>query len=79
MSMKGDDIMRKQKIQVNISDDMLNRIDTVCEALGLSRSSFCLLLIRSALPSWEIQSSEYNLDRLAQLVKLFPDNFKRGD
>lgn len=41
------------KMQVMVSEDLLERIDKLCDYIGSSRSSVCASIIALALPEWE--------------------------
>lgn len=40
------------KIQVNLSDELLEKLDYICKALGVSRSAFCALWIGQGVMSY---------------------------
>lgn len=41
------------KLQVMVSDELVDRIDKLCEYIGSTRSSVCASIIALALPDWE--------------------------
>lgn len=41
------------KVQVMVSDDLLKRLDNLCDYIGSSRSSVCAAMIALSLPDWE--------------------------
>ena len=41
------------KLQIMCSDEMCERIDSCAKELGMTRSSFCMMLIASGIPKWE--------------------------
>lgn len=48
------------KLQVIVSDDMVKRVDILASSLGLSRSSFCAMLIAQGVAKFESQSDDKN-------------------
>lgn len=56
------------RVQVNISDEMLGRVDGYARKMGVSRSALCSILIGQGIMSY---------DKSADLLKLIGD--KVGD
>lgn len=40
------------KIQVNLSNELLEKLDYICKSLGVSRSAFCALWIGQGVMSY---------------------------
>lgn len=41
------------KLQVMVSDDLLERVDKLCAYIGASRSSVCAAIIAKSISEWE--------------------------
>lgn len=57
------------KLQVNVSDELVQRIDDCAYAIGMSRSAFCAFLIGQGINSYEqAQTLTSSLVNSKQLV-----------
>ena len=48
------------KVQVNVSDEMVGKIDKYAKAIGVSRSSFCSVLIGQGVMGYDKSMSVLN-------------------
>lgn len=67
------------RIQVNVSDEMVKRIDVIASLLGVSRSAMCAVFIGQGVVSYEKASSvtdgtldSFKASLLSQLVNELP-------
>lgn len=44
---------RSFKLQVMVSDTFISRLDTLCKALGCSRSSACSMMLNKSIEDFE--------------------------
>lgn len=49
--------MRQMKVQVNLSDEMVNRVDNLAKSYGVSRSALCSMYIGQMVDNMEKSSS----------------------
>lgn len=49
--------MRQMKVQVNLSDEMVTRVDNLAKSYGVSRSALCSMYIGQMVDSMEKSSS----------------------
>lgn len=51
------------RVQVNISDEMVNRLDVIAKQMGVSRSALCSMLIGQGVMTYE-SSMQIVLEKL---------------
>lgn len=58
------------KLQINVSDEMKDRIDVQANYLGITRSAFCATLIAQGLTAYEKSTEWVKSLTAAELEKL---------
>lgn len=63
------------RIQVNLSEKMVKRVDALAEDMGVSRSAFCSLVIGQYVMNYE-----KSVDALKSIgLSVLQDEVKKGD